>query len=253
MKHALKYKLFEALDVSENKTEGLPEFIHTIDDKFPGNTELLSDLTKFIIESKCPKIKFDNLYGAMGISKTDECIIGKSNLEKPIGDLLYVILHEVSHQYQYKKYGKDLMWDAYNSNIDIDKAADLLMNIEKVADKLASLKANSLLKEYEIKTERPISTFYSAMDKDYFKRHLVGLRNEVANKNFNSVEDVNEYMYNKLKIKPKPIVYSNIQRKPTVFKNQLVIDEILDKLSATGWSSLTEIEKTTLRKASKKK
>jgi hypothetical protein len=249
MDNILSYQLFEA----SKPVAGLPTFIQTLDANYPDKEGIFEEIAEFITDSGCPSIKFDNLYGAMGISKTDECIIGKSNLGKPIGDILYVILHEIAHQYQYKKYGKDLMWDAYNSNIDIDKAADLLMNIEQVADKLASLKANSLLKEYEIKTERPISTFYSAMGKDYFKRHLVGLRNEVANKNFNSVEDVNEYMYNKLKIKPKPIVYSNIQRKPTVFRNQSVIDEILDKLSDTGWSSLTEIEKSTLRKAGSKK
>ena len=259
MRRALTYRLFEALEVSENTTDGLSEFIQEIDAKFPNNTKLLEDLSKFIIKSKCPSIKFDTIYGAMGISKTDECIISKSALSRDLGNLLYVILHEVAHQYQYKKYGKDVMWDAYNSTIDLDTATDLLMNIELVADRLAYLKANAILKDNNIQTKVPIRTVYSKISRDYFKSHLESLRDEVKKKGFTSADDVNEWMYNKLKTKP-PVTqwsrpsYSSRQRtsNSTDFQNQSRIDQILDKLSADGWENLTEPEKNTLRAASKK-
>lgn len=257
MKRALTYRLFEALNIADNTTEGLSEFIQTIYKKFPkyltDKEGVLQDLANFIINSGCPKIRFDNLYGALGISKTDECVIGNSSLNSGIANLLYVILHEVAHQYQYSKYGKDVVWDAYNSKIDMDKATDLLMNIEMVADRLAFLKANSILKNNDVKSNRPIKPFYTGMSKDYFKNYLSTLREEVKKRNFSSIEDVNEYIYNKLKTKPAIQTYSRSYTRPSIdFKNQSQIDKILDKLSADGWSSLTEPEKNTLRSASKK-
>jgi hypothetical protein len=247
MKKTLPYILFEAVLNTNGSTQGLSEFIQEINNSFPNNIELLKDLSSFISSSGCPKIRFDTLYGAMGISKTDECIIDKDTLTRSLGDLLYVILHEIAHQYQYKKYGKDVVWDAYSSNIDIDQAGELLMNIELVADRLAYLKAKSLLKSHNIEEKTPISTFYSNMDKKYFTNYLKKLRDEVKSKNLSSIEEVNEYIYNKLKT--KPILP---QKQPRIFQNQSKIDKILDKLSARGWSNLTDGEKNTLRAASKK-
>ena len=245
MKKTLSYFLFEAISNTNSNTQGLQEFIQEISNKFPNQNKLLADLATYISNSGCPSIKFDTLFGAMGISKTDECIIDKSVLNKSIGGLLYVILHEIAHQYQYKKYGKDVVWDAYSSKIDLQQAAELLMNIETVADKLASLKTKSLLKKNNIEEKSPIVTFYSNMNVDYFKNYLEKLRNEVKDKKMESIEEVNEYIYNKLKTRP---VFT--KTRPIVMKNQSKIDKVLDKLSATGWSSLTDNEKNTLRAAS---
>jgi len=254
----LNSRLFEA----SNNTNGLSYFIMALQEAYPGNDDMFQELSDYIVASGCPAIKFDTIYGAMGISKTDECIINKSILSGDLGKTLYTILHEIVHQYQYSKYGKDVVWDAYNSNIDIDEAVNLLMNIELVADRLAVLKANNLLKSHDIKNKTEILPFYSKFDKSYFKSHLEGLREEVKKKGMTSVKEVNEYMYNKLKIKPKPITYrqyntptargtTTINKAPT-FNNQSIIDKILDKLSAGSWSDLTEKEKNILRAASKK-
>jgi len=257
----LNYNLFE----SSNSVIGLPGFITTLNEAYPGNDDLFKELSDYIINSGCPAIKFEAIYGAQGISKTDECIINKSTLKKNISEVLYVILHEISHQYQYSKYGKNVMWDAYSSNIDIDTAVDLLMNIELVADRLAFLKTNNMIRNHNIKDAAEVTPFYSKIDKSYYKRHLERLRDEVSKKGMTSVNQVNEYMYNKLKVQPKPIsrigygyntvtsrgVPRNAPKKNT-FNNQSEIDKILDKLSQSSWSNLTDKEKGILRSASKK-
>ena len=81
---------------------------------------------------------------ALGISKTDKCVISTKLLDLPIEYLVYVILHEVSHQYQYTKHGKDIALDVYLDNLNIDNAAQKLLKIEQIADRLAILKLNKL-------------------------------------------------------------------------------------------------------------
>lgn len=259
----LSYSLFE----SSNSVIGLPEFISTLNEAYPGNDDLFKELSDYIINSGCPAIKFEAIYGAQGISKTDECIINKSVLKSNISNVLYVILHEISHQYQYSKYGKNVMWDAYNSNIDIDTAVDLLINIELVADKLAFLKTNNMIRNHNVKNTDKVTPFYNKMDKSYYKKHLERLRDEVSKKGMTSVDQINDYMYNKLKIKPVQAPASRIgynytntasrgvprnTPKKNTFNNQSEIDKILDKLSKGSWSDLSEKEKNILRSASKK-
>lgn len=253
MKNFIKsFKIFE----NYGNVQGLDLFIEQLNSSFPKNSEVIDDLKEFIINSGCPAIQFEQLYGAHGISKTDKCIVNNEVLSKGLEKALYTILHEVSHQYQYSKYGKNVMWDAYNSKIDIDKAVDLLMNIELVADRLAVLKTLQLLKSNGVTDFKPIKPFYPSMSRGYFKMHLEGLRKKVKDEKIDSIEGANELMYNKLKEKPKPAVFtptrrSMVVRSPKKSEREVKIDKILDKISATGWNSLTDAEKAFLRSQSK--
>ena len=104
MKNFIKpFSLFE----SKTNVEGLGQFIKTLKDTFKDHHNVIDDLKDYIVKSGCEAIGFDTLYGASGISKTDKCVIADKILSRPIENALYVILHEVSHQYQYSKYGKD--------------------------------------------------------------------------------------------------------------------------------------------------
>ena len=249
MKRYIKsFRIFE----QSGNVQGLDQFINELKSKFPDHSNLMDDLKAFIMQSGCPAIEFDELYGAQGISKTDKCIINRNTLQKSLENALYVILHEISHQYQYAKYGKDVMWDAYNSNIDIDQAVDLLMNIELTADRLAVLKAIQLLKSNGVTDYNPIKSFYPNVSKSYFKMHLNGLRKAVSDKGIDSIEGANEFMYNKLKEKPKVFTGKPSQSiKSKKSEREVEIDRILDKMSAKGgWNSLTDKEKNFLRSQS---
>jgi len=254
MKRFIKsFKVFENL----GNVDGLNHFMHELKSKFPDHVDLLDDLQAFIMTSGCPAIEFDTLYGASGISKTDKCVINRNVLQRSLENALYVILHEISHQYQYSKYGKDVMWDAYNSIIDIEQAVDLLMNIELAADRLAVLKTLSLLKKYGVENTKAIQSTYSKTPRSYFKSHLESLRDVVKEKGIDSIEGANELMYNKLKEKPKvfPKSQNRAYRPATSVSRksdrEIKIDAILDKISASGWNSLTDAEKDYLRSQSR--
>lgn len=251
MKNYIKsFRLFEA----QGSVQGLDEFMEKLRDAFPEYQGVLDDLESYIVSSGCPAIAFETLYGAQGISKTDKCIVSDKVLKGGyIEDALYVILHEISHQYQYAKYGKNVMWDAYSSRIDIDQAVDLLMNIELVADRLAVLKATQLLRSNRVTDFKPIKSLYKTVSRSYFKSHLESLRNVVTKKGVDSIEGANELMYNKLKEKPKAFTgHSNRQiRTSRKSEREIKIDAILDKISASGWDSLTADEKNYLRSQSR--
>lgn len=69
----------------------------------------IKEIEEFIERSGCKSIRFEELSPKCGgISLPNECIISTIILQFPTELLLYILFHEIAHQYQYKKYGKDL-------------------------------------------------------------------------------------------------------------------------------------------------
>ena len=158
------------------------------------SSDLLKDLFYFIMNSGCPDIGFEKMSDrAMGISKTDKCIINTKVLSLPIEYLLYIILHEVSHQYQYKKHGKNLVLDVYLESLDLEKAADKLLRIEKIADRLAIKKLKELLIRNGI--ERSVQPRYlGKTDSVYIKTYLEKIRKGIILNQLKTIEEINDYI-----------------------------------------------------------
>ena len=153
-------------------------------------------LSDFIVSSGCPAIEFRRMSNrAMGISKTDVCILSLDLLTIPDEYALYIILHEVSHQYQYKKYGKDIILDVYLDSTDLEIAAKKLLAVEQVADRLAITKLNKVLKENGIQLAQPIISRYLGLtDLTQIKNHLSKIRNEVSERGLTTIEEINDHM-----------------------------------------------------------
>lgn len=158
------------------------------------SSDLLKDLFYFIMNSGCPDIGFEKMSDrAMGISKTDKCILNTRVLSLPIEYLLYIILHEVSHQYQYKKHGKNLVLDVYLESLDLEKAADKLLSIEKIADRLAIKKLKEILVRNGI--EHSVQPRYLDLtDTSYIKTYLEKIRKEVTLNRLMTIEEINNYI-----------------------------------------------------------
>ena len=58
---------------------------------------------------------------------------------------LYIIFHEIAHQYQFKKYGADKMYECYTGDLSDEEAADLIKRVEEVADEFALKKVRQLI------------------------------------------------------------------------------------------------------------
>lgn len=253
MKHITgfnRYKLYE--NFKTYNVDGLDEFINQLIIKHVNVPDgVFAELRAFIERSGCPKIKFEPIPRALGISKTDECIVDSSVINSPIQRVLYVILHEVAHQYQYKKHGKNLALKIYQNNIDIDEAATALLNIEQTADRLAIKKATEILNGNGIPIPTPISGYYlNKKSTTGMDTYIKDIRNEVKSKGYTTIEEINDYIYNKVKqayVKPNPTYSTSNKPAKVIIKNEDEVNRILDKIGDEGYNSLTTEERNTLR------
>lgn len=183
-------------------TKGIAKFISTISKFRPDiKKSALKDIESFIMASKCLNIKFEDLSEkAAGISKTDECIISTIVFRFPTEYMLYMILHEISHQYQYKKYGKNLVLDVYLNNTPLQIATEKLLYIEKIADRLALMKMKQIFKNNNVISKiNPVPRYLNMTDLTKMKEHVLSMREDVANLNLKTIEEINNHLYKKVK------------------------------------------------------
>ena len=127
------------------ETQNLNEFITELTNKFEMSDELIQFVEKFITESNCSKIEFSNFkIAALGVALHDFVLINKILLNANLEHALFVIFHETAHQYQYKKYGEDIMYDCYLGEISDNDAAKFMKKTEEVADEFAIRKIKQL-------------------------------------------------------------------------------------------------------------
>jgi hypothetical protein len=160
------------------------------------NSEMLIAIEDFIKASGCKKIKFDRLSPKiMGLSIHDRCIINTNLFFVKLEYFFYILLHEISHQFQYKKYGTGLTLDIYIDEYDINNAVDKLMNLEKTADRLAIKKMNSISNQIGIEFKEIVPRYLNIEEKDYFIKHIKSIREKTNQKNSKTIEEINEVLY----------------------------------------------------------
>jgi|LauGreDrversion4_2_1035121.scaffolds.fasta_scaffold07279_10 hypothetical protein len=163
-------------------------------EKLMTRQDLLSyqaDIEKFIGKSGCTKIDFEELSPKCGgISIPGKCIISTTIIQFPMEVLLYILFHEIAHQYQYRKHGRDLMLDAYLS-LPIGEAAEELLRIESIADRLAMLKLRSVIGGESL----PPYRYYRNASIEYFERHIEKIRKSAEELENRDIDSINEMIY----------------------------------------------------------
>lgn len=185
------------VNLKRSNTIGLEAFIKTIQIDKPTLCEnTILALIDFIVSSGCRAIEFRKMSNrAMGISKTDICILNYDVLKIPDEYTLYIILHEVAHQYQYRKHGKNLVLDVYLESTPLDEAAKKLLRIEQIADRLAIAKLNNILQENNIRLSKPIiSRYLDKTDLTQITNYLNKIRKEISEKDLSTIEEINDHI-----------------------------------------------------------
>ena len=133
--------------ILKENVQGIDEFINYIVDYYPKFKPFSDKLREFIEKSGCQKIEFAGFrYPASGAALHDGVLINSNMLNQGINMLLFVIFHEIAHQYQYKKYGAEAMYKVYSDDMDVNEAAKLMHDIELVADEFATRKVREFVK-----------------------------------------------------------------------------------------------------------
>ena len=193
MRHIIKKILKE-------ETQNINSFIDTIESKYPEVSEFKDVLISFIEESDCQKIEFSDFkYTSFGVSLHNTVLINNTALNTKLPMLIFIILHEVAHQYQFKKYGADEMYRFYTGEVSIEAATDFMRNTEIVADKYASLKTNQLIRMGYLDNTFVPPQYYKNMTISDMRNMVQNFKNMFRINNISSPEEISSFMYNMIK------------------------------------------------------
>jgi hypothetical protein len=183
------------------QTEGLNPFILTLRNKFNLSDELVQQIEMIFEKTDCKQVSFENLKGPLGLALPDKLVINNNVLNMNMVTSLFIIFHELAHQYQFKKYGKEKMMGIYLDQISVEEGAELMRNMESVADefavrKLRELKQMNLLdyKDSEVRRGYGMNP-----TKQMFMGMITQYKNEIKKRNITDVDGVSTFFYNSVK------------------------------------------------------
>jgi hypothetical protein len=187
--------------ILKEETNGLNKFIDVIDSSFKLSEELKSFLINFIINSESRNIEFYNIptRNIMGLSLSTGVIINKNILYYRLEEILFVIFHEIAHQYQYKKYGADVMYSLYVGDISVEEAAKTLRNTEEIADDFAHRKIRELQNKKLIKSDYKPPSVYKNVSTQMLETIIKHYRDKLKSQNLKDSEEISKYLYNSIK------------------------------------------------------
>jgi hypothetical protein len=180
--------------ILKEEMEGIDSFLDIIVSKFPQMENHKDIIKNFLNKSNCKKVSFGTMNGAAGISTHDGVLFNQSILNMDLSYFLFVIFHEVAHQYQYKKYGEEKMYEFYYDKISTKEAAKLMKDVELIADNLADRKIKECAnlgiikyKDHKIYNTIPLSHF----------EHMIGtIKQKMKDNNVKSYDDIVRMVYN---------------------------------------------------------
>lgn len=164
--------------------------------------ELMEDLFNWIEGADIKSISFEPLAGAAGIAHYDRLILNKNVLNSNFCYFLYVLLHETSHYYQFKKHGMDIELNAFASDA-VNQVADEILKIEIAADRLAIRKFNMFVKKHDLQCNIPKSYYVGIKDSsqsyENFLNYIGDIIIMIKEKGIKSNRDLVDAIYNMVK------------------------------------------------------
>jgi hypothetical protein len=186
--------------ILKEETERIDGFLNEISTVYDISDELRDFIKKFIDESNCERIDFTNfkMVSVMGLAIKSGVLINKIALTRSLPFLLFLVFHEIAHQYQFKKYGEDIMYNCYIGDISEIEAAEFMKHTEEVADDFASRKIRELQKLNLIGDYKPIQ-MYRNLPIQQVLMMVSRYREDMRMNNIDTPEKVSEYFYNIVK------------------------------------------------------
>lgn len=185
--------------ILREETEGIDTFLDEISNVYELSDELKNFIKEFIKESNCKQINFSKFkIGALGLALHSGVLMNSITLKQPLPFLLFVVFHEVAHQYQFKKYGHDVMYDCYLGDVSEEQASEFMKKTEEVADEFATRKIRELQKRGLIGKFTPPQV-YKNIPMEKITMMVNNFRTDMKRKNIDSPIKVSEYFYNMVK------------------------------------------------------
>jgi hypothetical protein len=182
------------------ETQNLRPFIQKIVSTYPQAEEILNEIIKVIENSGCQKIEFAKFkFAALGAALHNGVMINVTAIHSGLDFLLYVIFHELAHQYQFKKYGAKVVYKIFTNEVNLKEGAKIMKQIEDVAEEFAVRKVREFQTKGLIsKSFRP-RKYYENLPIQAFESQLNMLRQDLIKDGITNPEAISIYMYNKIK------------------------------------------------------
>jgi len=186
--------------VLREETDGVNTLIDVITLRHEMSDELIEKVKDFISQSNCKKIEFANFkMPAMGVALHDGVLINKIALNQRLEYLLFIIFHETAHQYQFKKYGEDIMYECYLGDISVEEAAKLMKHTEEVADEFAGKKIKQLQKQGLLDKGFIPPSLYKNVPISQIIAMVGFYRSQLKQQNITTPDKISEFFYNMVK------------------------------------------------------
>jgi hypothetical protein len=193
-------RIQEIIGLIVEETQGKEEFLNKIITQYPESENFIDFIDSFINNSQCKKIDVARFrHPAMGLALHDGIVFNKIIFEQELSTFLFIIFHELAHQYQFKKYGNEKMYEFYLGDISVKEAAKTMKNIEIIADELASRKIRELIKLGFLKKQTTFG-FYKNYPLSHFEGLISQIKLQIKSKNITDFEGVSNLFYNMVKL-----------------------------------------------------
>lgn len=176
---------------------GLDDFMGKIIEKHPYLQYWESTIKDSIINSGCKKIGFVNTkLQVAGLSVSEGVLINSAILNRSTSELLYTIFHEIAHQYQYKKYGAEKLYECYTGEISVEEGAKIMQKLELVADRFSIGKLLELKNKGCLVAHVPHKGVYNNIPLIYFIKFIEDMKVQMEKDNIRTPKEISDYYYN---------------------------------------------------------
>ena len=182
--------------------QGIEDFTARIAEEYADSVYMLAFITHFIRTSGCQKISIASLkYGAAGVSLVDGIVISDQAFNYSFSGFLYILFHETAHQYQYKKYGVDAMYNCYTGELPVEEGAKWMKQVENVADEFATRKIREMQQKFgeEYQLKEPEKLIYKDTPVEQFVQLINLFKEEIKKQGYQNKEEISEILFNYVK------------------------------------------------------
>lgn len=188
--------------VLREETQGIEQFLIQVMETYPETEGFIDNIESFIKNSNCKKIEVAMFkYPALGLAVHNGVLFNEVIFKQQLPDFLFIIFHEIAHQYQYKKYGDEKMYEFYLDETDVKEAAIAMKKIEIIADEFANRKVREFVKLGFINApNRKTLSMYKDIPLNHFERLISQTKDTIRSKNVSSFDEIADIFYNMIKV-----------------------------------------------------
>jgi hypothetical protein len=184
------------------EVSGLGEFLYILGERYPEIDKFHNQLKRDIEKSNCQKIEMCGFsHRALGASLPTGVLINKIILDYySLPYVIFVIFHEIAHQYQYKKYGADFSYKIYSDEIPVKDGIRLLKQTENTADQFGIRKCREYGRMGLYREEyTPPKGNYEKFTDEEFTGYINGMKSQIKSSGLTSTEEITTMFYNWIK------------------------------------------------------